>query len=93
MKKEQHHSALVLKALKKSQKALYSNCFKWWRIGDFSCSLTFNGNSAFCFQRRCRFQTKTLQPQLTRARTNSILKNISVDIKNRLIFCEIKIAN
>lgn len=26
------------------------------------------------------------------ARTNSILKNISVDIKNRLIFCEFKIA-
>ena len=32
-----------------------------------SCSLAFNGNSAFCFQRFHRIQTKTLQPQLARA--------------------------
>ena len=32
-----------------------------------SCSLAFNGNSAFCFQQFHRFQTKALQPQLARA--------------------------
>ena len=32
-----------------------------------SCSLAFNGNSAFCFQQFHRFQTKALQPQLAHA--------------------------
>ena len=32
-----------------------------------SCSLAFNGNFAFCFQKLRFFQTKTLQPQLVRA--------------------------
>lgn len=32
-----------------------------------SCSLVFNGNSAFCFQQFHRFQTKALQPQLAHA--------------------------
>ena len=43
------------------------SCLLWWALEDLSCSLAFNGNFAFCFQRFHRFQTKALQPQLVRA--------------------------
>ena len=61
------HTQVVLALLPPIKKTGVKPVFFNLGRSGLSCSLAFNGNSAFCFQKLRFFQTKTLQPQLVRA--------------------------
>ena len=78
------HKQVVLALLQPIKKTGVKPVFFNLGRSGLSCSLAFNGNSAFCFQKLRFFQTKTLQPQLVRSRTSTEVLVIKTTIKKEV---------